>query len=465
MKMTTKQNHRKLSLVIAALVFLNIIAFKAQAQYDNTLYNLSAVPQTTLYNPAFHPNYKYHFGLPFLSSDYVGFGSTGPKYENAFYRRSDDSLSLDIDGIMKTLKDKNNINSRSAVQILNFGMVWEDWYFSASISDIADINMNYSKDFANLLAYGNGGSVGETVEIGKTSLKALHYREYALGASYNFDDNWNFGARVKFLFGKSAIDTKVMEGSITTTPDYYYLTTKTNMVINTSLPQNKKDTTERVTKSEYLFYGANFGMGFDFGATYKLDDQWSFSASVLDIGWIQFDRYLKNYSNENVEWTYKGIDAMQFDGLSSTETEDRLTEIKDSLVDMFDLEENADRFKVQLTAKIYLAANYQLDDVSNVGVVLRNEIFRNVWRPSLTLSYYRDLDEHFSVIGSYTIADKSYANIGLGVVAKLSMVQLFITTDNIVGVFVPDIVKHTNFHFGVNFVFPQGNSGKTMTDL
>ena len=465
MKMTKKQNHRQLSVIVAALILFNIIAFNAHAQYDNTLYNLRAVPQTTLYNPAFAPQYKFHFGVPFLSSNYAGFGTTGPRYQDAFYTRSDDSIAVDVDGIMGKLKDNNNFNTRTVTQILNFGMVWEEWYFSASISDIADVNMMYSKDFASLLAYGNAAYVGKTLDIGHTTLKALHYREYALGASYDFDDQWNFGARMKFLFGKSAIDTKVLEGSITTTPDYYYLTTKSNITINTSLPANKKDTNERVTTSEYLFYGGNFGMAFDFGATYKLDDQWSFSASVLDLGWIQYDRYIQNFSNENIEWTYKGVDAMQFDGLSDKQSEDRMNQIKDSLVDMFDLVENADKFKVQLTAKIYLAANYQLDDVSNVGAIVRTEIFRNVWRPSVTLSYYRDLDEHFSVIGSYTIADKSYANIGLGVVAKLSMVQLFVTTDNFVGVFVPDIVKHTNFHFGINFVIPDGNSGKTMTDL
>ncbi len=465
MKMTKKQNQRKLSFIIAAIVFFNMIAFNANAQYDNTLYNLRAVPQTTLYNPAFAPQYKYHFGVPFLSSDYAGFGTTGPKYENAFYKRDDDSLLVDIDGMMAKLKDNNNFNARTVTQILNFGMVWEDWYFSASISDIGDVNMMYSKDMAELIAYGNASKVGETVDIGKTTLKAIHYREYALGASYDFDDQWNFGARMKFLFGKSAVDTKVMEGTLTTTPDYYYLTTESNITINTSLPEHSKDTNDRVTTSDYLFYGGNFGMGFDFGATYKLDDQWSFSASVLDIGWIQYDRYLQNYTNENVKWTYKGVDAMQFDGLDDQQSEDRIDEIKDSLIDMFQLDETVEKFKVQLTAKIYLAANYQLDEESNVGAVLRTEIFRDVWRPSLTLSYYRDLDEHFSVIGSYTMADKSYANIGLGVVAKLSMVQVYVTTDNFVGVFVPDIVKHTNFHFGINFIIDNGSSGKTMTDL
>ena len=461
--MIKKRNHRNLGLAVAFIALFCFSISESQAQYDQTLYNLRSVPQTTLANPAFMPTYDYHFGVPFLSSVYGGFGTSGVKYSDAFYKRSDDSLAVDIPNINSKIKEKNNFNARATNQILNFGMRWEDWYFSASISEISDVNMMYSKDLIDLASNGNASRIGETYDLGSTSLKALEYREYAIGAAYDLDDQWNVGARVKFLFGKSAIHTKEMQGKLTTTPDYYYLNTETNMTINTSLPNGKKDSAD-VSIGEYLFYGGNFGMGFDAGATYKLDDTWSFSASVLDLGWIQYDRWLKNYSNENVAWTYKGIDAMQFDGLSNTESEDKLQAIGDSLIDMFQLEETSETFKVMLTAKIYLAANYQLSDIESLGAVLRTEIFNNVLRPSLTLSYARKLDEHFSVIGTYTMANRSYANIGLGVSVNFAPVQFYITTDNFVGIIVPDKVKYTNFHMGINIIFPGTNSGKTMTD-
>lgn len=465
MKMTKNKNHKKLSLIVATFIVFQLITIKAEAQYDMMINSLRSVPQTTLTNPAIMPDYQYHVGFPFLSSQFTGFGTSGVRYSDAFYVRSDDSLALDIPNIVSSLKEKNNFNFREVNQILNFGMRWKDWYFSGSVSEIIDVNMMYSKDVVQLIAEGNASRLGESFDLGSTALKAQHYREYAIGAAYDFNDQWNFGLRAKFLFGKSAIDTKNLDGKLTTVDDYYYITTESNITVNASLPQFKKDTTEEVTTSEYLFAGGNFGMGFDAGATYKMDDQWTFSASVLDLGWISYNQWLKNYSNENVEWTYNGVDAMQFDGLDDQQTEDRINDIKDSLIDMFQLQESSSSFNVMLTAKIFLGANYKLSDKESVGALLRTEIFNNVWRPSLTLSYYRQLDKHFGVSGSYTMANRSYANIGLGVVVNAAPLQIYIATDNVIGLIVPDQVRYANLHFGINFIFPEGGSSKTMIDL
>ncbi len=465
MKMTKKKNQWRLSLIAVAVVLFSLFTNKVVAQYDMMIYSLQSVPQTTLTNPALMPDYKYHVGFPFLSSQYTGFGTSGIRYSDAFYVRSDDSLAVDIPNIISSLKEKNNFNFREVNQILNIGMRWEDWYFSGSVSEIVDVNIMYSKDIVQLIGEGNGSRIGETFDLGSTAVKAQHYREYAIGAAYDFNDQWNFGLRAKFLFGKAAIDTKNMEGKLTTVDDYYYLTTESSITINASLPQFKKDSTEEVTMSEYLFTGWNFGMGFDAGATYKMDDQWTFSASVLDLGWITYNRWLKTYSNENVVWTYKGIDAMQFDGLDDQQSEDRINEIKDSLIDMFQLEESESSFNVMLTAKIFLGANYKLSEKENLGVLVRTEIFNNVWRPSLTLSYYRQLDKHFGVSGSYTMANRSYANIGLGLVVNAAPLQIYIATDNVIGLIVPDQVRYANIHFGINFIFPEGGGSKTMIDL
>ncbi len=465
MKMTKKKNHIEQRVALVLFVLFTVFTFKAEAQYDMMIYSLKTVPQTTLTNPALMPDYKYHVGFPFLSSQYTGFGTSGVRYSDVFYTRADDSLAVDIPGIVSKLKEKNNFNYREVNQILNFGMKWKDWYFSGSVSEIIDINMMYSKDVVQLVGEGNGSRIGEAFDLGSTALKAQHYREYALGAAYDFDDKWNFGLRAKFLFGKAAIDTKDMSGKLITSEDYYYITTESNITINASLPQFKKDSTEEVTMSEYLFTGWNFGMGFDAGATYKMDDQWTFSASVLDLGWITYNRWLKTYSNENVIWTYKGIDAMQFDGLDDQQSEDRLNEIKDSLIDMFQLEETEKSFNVMLTAKIFLGANYKLSDKEDLGVLVRTEIFNNVWRPSLTLSYFRKLNKNFSVSGSYTMANRSYANFGLGIVVNAAPVQIYIATDNVIGLIVPDQVRYANLHFGINFIFPEDGGSKTMIDL
>ena len=84
--MTTIRKNSILGAIAIALFFASLFPNEIMAQYDNTLYNLKVAPQTNLYNPSFIPDYKFHFGFPLLSSEEVGFGTTGPKYEDVFFR-------------------------------------------------------------------------------------------------------------------------------------------------------------------------------------------------------------------------------------------------------------------------------------------------------------------------------------------------------------------------------------------
>lgn len=442
------------------LLFAVVISFfftvnKAQAQYDLGLNSMRLVPQANLLNPSFIPDYQYHFGFPALSSTFGGFGTSGAKY-NQIFSPNGDSISIDQESILANIKDGNNINSRSTNQWLSGGMKWKKFYFSAAISDIVEENAMYSKSLVSLAIDGNAEHIDETIDASPLSIKALQYREYALGAAYEYNDQWNFGVKAKFLFGKAGINSEKSDLSLKTTKDYYYLDVKTNVIVNTSLPANKKDTSE-VTFGEYAFYGSNFGMGVDLGASYKLDDQWSFSASVLDLGYISYDRWLKTYSSET-EFTYKGIDINQFDGLSQEESDALIEDIKDSIVDLFDVQESVGKFKVPLTAKVYLGANYELSDIETVSALVRLEIFKGILRPSFTASYYRQLNENFGVTANYSIINRSYLNLGVGVVANFEPVQVYFVTDNLYGAIFPEQVRYANFHFGINFIFPSHNS-------
>ncbi len=459
MKITLLKN-----IFIAVFIGLSFTwSINTQAQYDLGFYSMRAVPQTNLLNPAFIPDYKYHFGMPGISSAYTEFGTNGPRYNQFFQVTPGDSLGINPSGILDNVKAYNNVSSRTSQQWLNGGMKWKNFYFSASISDIEEASIIYSDKLAKLSLEGNAQFIGQTINLDPVGIKMLHYREYAVGAAWDFNDKLNFGMKAKMLFGKSAINSKQMDFELTTADDYYYLDIKSNFLINTSVPANKKSEGDP-SWSEYAFYGSNIGFGFDFGATYKLDDLWSFSASVIDLGYIQFDRYLKTYSSES-EFTYKGIDAMQFEGMEQAQVDEQWTIIKDSLTDLFDMEETVDKFIVPLTAKIYLGADYKFSDKETISVLTRIEILKGRVRPSFTASYFRQLNDIFGVSASYTMINRSYFNIGLGAVARFDPVQIYIATDNIIGVFVPDMVRYANIHIGVNFIFPGSNKKNTMIDL
>ncbi len=457
-----KMSNIKYILLYTFVFGLFAVSNKVNAQYDLGLNSMRLVPQSNLLNPSFIPDYKYHFGFPALSSTYGGYGTSGARY-NQIFKTVGDSIALDQDNILASIKDGNNINFRSTNQWLNAGMRWKDFYFSAAISDIADVNAMYPKSLVSLAIEGNAAHIDETIKAKPLALKALHYREYALGAAYKYNEQWNFGVKAKFLFGKSAINSEKSDLSLKTTKDYYYLDIKTDILINTSIAPNKKDSTD-VSWSEYAFYGSNFGMGIDLGASYKLDEQWTFSASVLDLGYISYDRWLKTYSSKS-EFTYKGINFNQFDGLSQSEIDILTENIKDSISDLFQVKESVEKFKVPLTAKIYLGANYKLSETESVSALVRMEIFKGVIRPSFTASYYRQLNENFGVTANYSIINRSYFNLGIGVVANFDPIQVYFVTDNLYGIIFPEQVRYANFHFGINFIFPNHSISRPMINL
>ena len=62
--------------------------------------------------------------------------------------------------------------------------------------------------------------------------------------------------------------------------------------------------------------GSNKGLGLDIGVSYKMNEKFSFGASLLDFGYINWTNgggsQVRNYSNSVHSFTFDGIDFTQF---------------------------------------------------------------------------------------------------------------------------------------------------------
>lgn len=177
--------------------------------------------------------------------------------------------------------------------------------------------------------------------IGDISLGAMSYAEIALGHSRQVSEELRIGAKLKVLLGVGRADVK-MENVQAQLSDANQWLISANATADVSMKgftykQKEKEYKQKPGSYKYVdnvdVDGAGlsgFGLGVDLGATYKLDDDWSFSAALLDLGFISWsnDMQARNLSNQFVFNGFHDVDIARHGGMreSSDTYADQLAE-------------------------------------------------------------------------------------------------------------------------------------------
>ena len=444
--------------ILLSLLGLVITINKSLAQNDVSIHLLQSVPQAIYTNPSFTPQAKFYIGFPALSSFYFGLSHSGFAYKDVVKKRADDSLYLDLNNMLDKMGKKNYLSLNLNEELLAFGFRVKKNYFSFSATEKVSARLTYPKDLFSLLWKGNTQFLGTAADFSGIGLNLTHYREYALGMSRQITDKLTVGLRVKALFGMANVYTEKSDITLTTDPNTYDLTANSNIILNTSLPENlnsglngEKDTT-KFNVQDYILNNSNKGLAFDFGGTYKINDKFTVALSVLDVGKIKWTTGTRNFSSSNASFKFEGIDLNDFFSKDTTKPSG-IKVLQDSLAKVFRLKETQNNYSTWLPGIFYLTGIYSLTEKDKVGALIRGDIFNGAIHPSLTLSYNKRFFNMFSAVATYSIMNRSYLNVGFGLSLQLSAFQFYILNDNIYGLVFPTSVKNTNVHFGINFLF------------
>ncbi|MGP8216110.1 MAG: DUF5723 family protein [Bacteroidia bacterium] len=444
---------KEITRVVSVFVFL-FIQYNSFAQQDLTLYNMEAVPQRIYDNPAFRPTDSTIFiGLPLISSQYFNFSNSGFKYSDLMVQDGD-SVKPNVSNMISKLTKENYISIDYHTDIISFGFPIQKNYFSFNITEKVDIRLGYSQDFLNFIWKGNGDPsiIGQTVNLAP-SLDAIHYREYGAGWSRKITDKLTVGGKLKYLYGEENISTNNTNASIYTDPNDYSLTAQSNINVNTSGIDNdefKFNSAHDVV--DYLLKKPNNGAAIDLGATYKFNDKITFSASLTDLGFITWNDAVTSYeSNDpNATFTYQGINLNQFLNNNSVNLGNTFQNTLDSAKNIFKIDSLHHRYTTMVAAQIYLGANYKLIAGGNAGILLYGQVFDNTINPAVALSYNQKVGRWFTASVSYSIYDRSYDNIGVGLALNGGPVQWYIATDNVLAPLAPQDAKIFHLNFGIN---------------
>jgi hypothetical protein len=475
-----KPEVKKMTLTkIIVLLLLTGFTTGSMAQMDNTIHLLPIIPQSSYTNPAFKPKAKFYIGFPVLSSVYMGLAHSGFAYRDLISRDpvNSDSLDLTMDNVMKKLAENNYLSMNLNEELLAFGFKVKKSYFSFSCTEKASFRFGYPKDLIGLGWKGNGQFVdtlgtSRTMDLSGFGINFSYYHELALGFMHDVrikTQTVTVGARVKYLKGVMNVWTQKNDLTIDIGEDDFAHAANTGFLINVCGPDSMMMMIDSINgdsineefvfahPEDYIFNNSNTGYGIDLGAFYKLNKDFSFGASVLDLGYISWKTggtsATRNYSSNVTDFVFDGIDINQFFNQNDSVNQERFNAIVDSLSDIFKITTTKNSYRAPLNTKIYLTAIYTITKHDKVGLLMRSEFFNKRMYPSFTVSYNKWFGNMLSAAVSYSIMNRSYLNLGFAMALNLGPWQTYVGTDNLYCLFDPEGTRTVNVHFGINFIF------------
>ena len=210
-------------------------------------------------------------------------------------------------------------------------------------------------------------------DIGDISAHAQSYVELALGHSRQINDRLRLGAKLKFLFGVGRADFKFKDVKADlSAPDRWTVSGDAEADVSMKgfryLTKQKEYESEGSGSYEKIddvdVDGGGlggFGMALDFGAVYKVDDCWTLSASVLDLGFMSWSNDVQA-TNSSKSFEFSGFHdtAVKKDRLGTID--EQADKYSDQITDFINLQDRGDKGgrTTGIGATLNVGCEYQL---------------------------------------------------------------------------------------------------------
>ncbi len=446
---------------IIGIPFLVFCAHKSSAQQEFTMYHMPALAQSTYLNAASVPEFKVSLTLPGTSM-FFGINNSALNVK-AFV---DKSGKVDYGRFVSGLKQSNNyLGTGVSVDLFNLRLKAANNFFSVSSRVIHDSRFLYPKDLPGIVSEG----FEEQYRLTGIGFHSSTYIENAIGFTrVKPDSRWTYGGRVKLLSGIANMQTNKsdLELRINNNEIYNYQV-DVDLEVNSSIGIDESVTDDLGSLNTLNDYRdavkLNRGYAIDGGVTYQHTNKLSFGLAVNNVGFINWESYVRNYTSK-FSTTFDGIVIEDFNDFNN-----KFDSVANHYEEVF--KENTDTtkqaYKTWLPATTFLSAHYQLSPKVRASGSLYTEFFRGA-SVGATAGLNIALGRGFDFTTSWWYLRKSAANMGLGLIFKSGWVQSYIIMDNVLpasfvnindselgikNLLLPYQVKNFNLRIGINLVF------------
>ncbi len=213
----------------------------------------------------------------------------------------------------------------------------------------------------------------KSYEIGNINARVRSYAELAFGHSHKINEKLTVGAKLKFLFGVGNADV-TMENvrADLSGANQWTVSGKANAQVSMKGFRYKTKTSDYNIKENGSYEKVNdvdvdgaglsgFGVGVDLGGAYKINDNITVSAAVLDLGFISWSNNMQAV-NRSESFVFDGFHDLAVRSASGSTIDDQTDSYGDQIADFINLRDNGDqgRRTTALAATVNVGADYTL---------------------------------------------------------------------------------------------------------
>jgi len=476
--------------ITALLAFFCFGITDLSAQFSGQIGEYDFLPQRVTANPALRPAGKVNVGIPALSNIYVEQSNNWFRPTSYLAPDAQGSVTIDNAAILGDIGDEAFTGFGFSTELFHVGLRFGDHYLHARVSERVQGAIGLPRDLLALGIYGNVGANGfsnHTADLTGLRMDFMHFREYAVGYSYNLNEKLTVGVTAKYLYGMEAVRTAESSLQFRTDPETYALSTTGELLINTSglgLGEGEEDIREDVRN--YLFGLQNTGIAGDFGVVYRPIEKLQLEFSGLDFGFISWREDVANYGTESAEFAYNGVNFTDFVFETGDAFEDgfdnEIDRIADEAEEAYNFESTQRSFRSAMFGLFRYAASYQLYQTdATAGRVWANYMHgvghQNL--PSrLAVGYSQRLGKILQAGVHYSRQADDGGFLGGGLTLNAGPLQLFAMVENLniarfnrftfidendpekeTSVVLPRNSADVRFHFGLNLTFGRDKGG------
>lgn len=415
------------------------------AQFLRTSYFMEGTHYRQQLNPALAPGRGY-LNLPVIGTFNASVNSSTLGYQDVMdiIDNTEGGDFFKSDAFINKLDNLNNLNVNLSTDILSAGWYKGKNFWSFNIGLRNDIGASIPKGMFEFMREMDGLSADDNLErlsninqkVGHQSLEINSYAEVGVGLARNITERLTVGARVKALLGVGNLKLDINNIAVTSnlsgynTGDLNDLNGSAEIRVDATLENSSKlielsEDDGVIDEIEFGTFGlAGYGLGIDLGASYKLMDKLTLSASLLDLGFMKWSK-----NNTSVA---KATANQSYDLTNSSDRYEFVDKVASGEVLNFDmlnmtLDKSAQKDRsTSLTSTLVLGAEYELlGDLLAVGALYTGRFAKPETLNELTLSANIRPKNNLNLALSYSLWQGSGKTFG--VAAKLG--PIFVGTD------------------------------------